>query len=109
MEYLERLLANSDVVPAVNQIELHPYVHLHPPFSTLQLIIHSHFSSCTQEDIVEFCRSKGIIVTAYSPLGSNDSPLHTNPIVIRLAEKYKVQPSNILISLQANKPGVSGT
>jgi len=24
-EYLECLLANSDTVPAVNQIELHPY------------------------------------------------------------------------------------
>ena len=25
-EYLERLLANSEVVPATNQIESHPYV-----------------------------------------------------------------------------------
>ncbi|KAF8183116.1 NADP-dependent oxidoreductase domain-containing protein [Pholiota molesta] len=86
VEYLERLLANSEVVPAVNQIELHP--------------------CCTQEEIVDFCRSKGIVVTAYSPLGSNDSPLLTNPVVKKLAEKYNVQPSNILVSLQANKPGV---
>ncbi|KAF8960310.1 Aldo/keto reductase [Flammula alnicola] len=87
VEYLERLVANSEIIPAVNQIELHP--------------------ACIQEDIVDFCRSKGIVVTAYSPLGSNDSPLLTNPIVTKLAEKYKVQPTNILISLQANKPGVT--
>jgi len=87
VEYLERLLANSEIVPATNQIESHP--------------------SCPQEDIIAFCRSKGIIVTAYSPLGSNDSPLLSNPVVAKLAEKYKVQPSNILISLQANKPGVT--
>ncbi|KJA25642.1 hypothetical protein HYPSUDRAFT_134729 [Hypholoma sublateritium FD-334 SS-4] len=86
-EYLERLLANSEVIPATNQIESHP--------------------SCPQEDIIEFCRSKGIIVTAYSPLGSNNSPLLANPVVTTLAEKYKVEPSNILISLQANKPGVT--
>lgn len=66
------------------------------------------FRSCPQEDIIEFCRSKGIIVTAYSPLGSNDSPLLANPVVAKLAEKYQVQPSNILISLQANKSGVTG-
>ncbi|KAF9445808.1 Aldo/keto reductase [Macrolepiota fuliginosa MF-IS2] len=87
LKFLTRLLENSDTVPAVNQIELHP--------------------SCPQEELVNFCRSKGIVVTAYSPLGSDNSPLLTNPIVIRLAEKYKVQPANILISLQANRPGVS--
>ncbi|KAF9484998.1 Aldo/keto reductase [Pholiota conissans] len=87
VEYLERLIANSEVVPAVNQIELHP--------------------CCTQQEIVDFCRSKGIVLTAYSPLGSNDSPLLTNPLVTKLAEKYSVQPANILISLQANKSGVT--
>lgn len=64
--------------------------------------------SCTQEELVDFCRSKGIVVTAYSPLGSDNSPLLSNPIVVKLASKYNVQPANILISLQANKPGVNG-
>lgn len=62
-----------------------------------------------QEDVVKFDRSKGIAVTAYSPLGSSDSPLLSNPIVTKLAEKYDVGPANILISLQANRPGVAGT
>jgi glycerol 2-dehydrogenase (NADP+) len=65
------------------------------------------FRSCPQEEVVEFCRSKGIIVTAYSPLGSNDSPLSKNPVVLKLAEKHNVQPANILVSLQANRPGVN--
>ncbi|KAH7906995.1 NADP-dependent oxidoreductase domain-containing protein [Hygrophoropsis aurantiaca] len=85
VEYLERLLKVARVVPAVNQIELHP--------------------SCPQDDVVEFCLKKGIILTAYSPLGSDNSPLLKNPVVNKIAEKYSVQPANILISLHANKPG----
>ncbi|PPR07471.1 hypothetical protein CVT26_013441 [Gymnopilus dilepis] len=87
LPWLKRLLENTDVVPAVNQIELHP--------------------SCTQEELVNFCREKGIVVTAYSPLGSNDSPLMKHPIVTKIAEKHNVSPANVLISLQANKPGVN--
>lgn len=87
VKFLDRLLEVATVVPAVNQIELHP--------------------SCPQEDVVEYCRQKGIIVTSYSPLGSDGSPLQENPIVKKIAEKHGVQSANILISLQANRPGVN--
>lgn len=86
IEFLERLLKVAKVIPAVNQIELHP--------------------SCPQLELVEYCTSKGILVTAYSPLGSDGSPLQKNPVVVKLAEKYKVQPANILVSLQANRDNV---
>lgn len=52
---LERLLKSAEVVPAANQIELHPL--------------------CPQTETVEFCQSKGILPQAYSPLGSTDSPM----------------------------------
>jgi glycerol 2-dehydrogenase (NADP+) len=87
VEFLERLLAAAEVVPAVNQIEIHP--------------------SCPSEDVVAFCRAKGIAVTAYSPLGSDNSPLLTNAVVVKLAEKHGVSPANVLISLQANREGVT--
>ncbi|KAF5368863.1 hypothetical protein D9758_002875 [Tetrapyrgos nigripes] len=87
VEYLQRLLDNSEVVPAVNQIELHP--------------------SCPQQAIVDFCTSKGIVVTAYSPLGSDGSPLLKNPVVNKIAEKHNVSPAIVLISLQANRPNVN--
>ncbi|KAF9004813.1 Aldo keto reductase [Cyathus striatus] len=84
VEYLERLLKVVEVVPAVNQIELHP--------------------SCPQQDVVDYCRERGIVVTAYSPLGSDNSPLLQNDVVNKIAKKYNVTPANILISLQANRP-----
>lgn len=48
-DHLERLVSASDVVPAVNQIEVHP---------TFQ-----------QLDVQAACRKLGIAVEAYSPLG----------------------------------------
>ena len=74
---LERLLENSNIPPAVNQIEVHTYF--------------------TQTNLVNFCQSKGVHVTAYSPLGSldreeatSDDPniLH-DPTMEKLASQYK--------------------
>jgi hypothetical protein len=75
--------------------------------SLVVFLISPYARSCPQEDVVEYCRQKGIIVTAYSPLGSDGSPLQKNPIVTKIAEKHNVQPANILVSLQANRPGVT--
>jgi len=46
--HLEELLASSGVVPAVNQVELSPFL--------------------AQKPLIEFCRRHGIAVEAYSPL-----------------------------------------
>jgi diketogulonate reductase-like aldo/keto reductase len=50
---LEDLLSKISVVPAVNQIEAHPYLQ--------------------QPDLLRFCQDKHIIVEAYSPLGNNQT------------------------------------
>ncbi|KAI0717030.1 Aldo/keto reductase [Earliella scabrosa] len=85
--FLRELLKIATVVPAVNQIESHP--------------------RGMQEDIVEECRKHGIVVTAYSPLGSDKAPLMENDTVKRIAEQHNVSPANVLISLHANRPGVN--
>ncbi|KAF8709396.1 Aldo/kereductase family, partial [Rhizoctonia solani] len=84
VEFLQRLLKEAKFVPAVNQIELHP-----------------------QTDVIELCREEGIALTAYSPLGSDNSPLLTDPAVTKIAEAHGVHPARILVSLWANTNGVA--
>ncbi len=67
------------------------------------------YSSCTQSDVIEFCASKGIAITAYSPLGSEKYPLLESDVVKKIADKYSVSPVTVLLSLWANKPNISGS
>lgn len=76
--YLEKLLAETDIVPAANQIENHPLL--------------------PQQEIVDFCKGKGIHVTAYSPLGSTGSPLFKEKSILEVAEKHGVGAGTVLLS-----------
>lgn len=76
--YLQELLKSAKIVPAVNQIENHPLL--------------------PQQDIVDFCKEKGILVQAYSPLGSTDSPLWTEADVKKVADSKGVSLGCVLIS-----------
>jgi glycerol 2-dehydrogenase (NADP+) len=78
VKYLEELLARAFVVPAVNQIENHPLL--------------------PQQDVSDFCKAKGIHITAYSPLGSTGSPLLRLPAVEQIAAKHGVSPASVLLS-----------
>jgi len=80
---LHDLLTYAKIKPAMNQIELHPYN--------------------SQTELVAYCKSKKIAVTAYSPMGSpgtasSDKPkLMDDEVVQKLAKKYDKSPSQILI------------
>ena len=47
-------MSQSQLVPAVNQVELHPFIYEQ------------------QKDLLAFCKEKGIVVEAYSPLARSD-------------------------------------
>lgn len=76
--YLEELLPQVKVVPAANQIENHP--------------------SLPQQEIVDYCKEKGIIITAYSPLGSTGSPLFSAPAIVEVSKRKGVSPATVLLS-----------
>ena len=66
IRHLTELLAETATVPAVNQVEFHPYLY--------------------QRDLLDFCAAKGIVTEAYSPL-TKGARLH-DPKLVALAKKY---------------------
>ena len=75
MEHLMRVLACAQVVPAVNQIECHPYLTLKP--------------------LRTFCNNLSIEVTAWSPLGRGN--VLNDPLIVDLAKKYGKTPAQIVL------------
>ncbi|KAG5638581.1 hypothetical protein H0H81_011801 [Sphagnurus paluster] len=74
---LEEILATAEIVPVVNQLELHVY---NP-----------------QHKLIEYLKSKNIVPQAYSPLGSTNSPLLTDETVLEIAKKHSLDASDVLI------------
>lgn len=89
---IEQLIAITGRVPEMNQVEMHPYLQ--------------------QPELVEYCQSKNIHMTAYSPLGSNDRPsrykdlgpvLLEDKVVVQMAEDKGVTPAQILIAFAVHR------
>ena len=74
--HIERLIAETGVVPAVNQIELHPYF--------------------TNDAVHETCKRYGIAVEAHSPLGHRGAPLQDQTIR-QIAETHGKSPAQIIL------------
>lgn len=84
---LKELFSVGGQLPEMNQIELHPYL--------------------PQDSLVAFCKQNGLLVTAYSPLGSPDSraekhagdpKLLEDPTVNAIAENYGATVGQVLIA-----------
>ncbi len=75
--HLERILQECDVVPAINQVEVHPLF--------------------TQKPLIDYCKKQGIVVQAYTPLARNDERLRKVRAITEVAEKYAKTPSQIIL------------
>ncbi|KAJ3115582.1 hypothetical protein HDU96_000406 [Phlyctochytrium bullatum] len=82
---LKELLAEARIKPAVNQVELHPYL--------------------PQHDLLEFSAKHNIHLTAYSPLGSGQAEpnLLKDEVVTEIAKKNGKTPAQVLISWAAQR------
>ena len=73
--HLEELLDNTDIVPAINQVELHVFLQ--------------------QKELQAYCAEKGIVIEAYSPLahgkGLDDAAL------VEIGKKYLKSPAQIML------------
>ncbi|HEY4459651.1 MAG TPA: aldo/keto reductase [Pseudonocardiaceae bacterium] len=75
-DHLRRLLDNSEVVPAVNQIELHPFL--------------------VQEELRKVDAELGIATEAWSPLAKGGELLG-NPVVTAIAERLGRTPAQVVL------------
>lgn len=84
---LKELLRDTEQVPEMNQVELHPFLQ--------------------QAGLLEFCRENNIHVTGFSPLGSgdrhpkmkaaNEPSLLQHPKIIEIAERRNASPAQVII------------
>lgn len=85
---LEDLLKQCEIPPAVNQVEIHP--------------------SLPQEELLAYCKSKGILLVAYSPLGNpgyRNGVVKTveDPVVLDIAKKYNKTSVQVVLNWGVNR------
>ncbi len=73
--HIEALRETARVMPMINQLELHV--------------------GYMQQEAVAYCKARGILVQAWSPLGRR--ALLAEPVVLDMAAKYKVTPAQLLL------------
>jgi 2,5-diketo-D-gluconate reductase A len=76
-EGLQRIIDETGVVPAINQVELHPFFN--------------------QAELREFNAAKGILTQAWSPLGQGGELLE-HPAVAEIAAKHNATPAQVVIA-----------
>ncbi|WP_066191815.1 aldo/keto reductase [Gracilibacillus timonensis] len=76
--HLEELLKETKIVPAVNQVELHPQLQ--------------------QKEVRAFGEAHQILTEAWAPLGK--ARYFDHPVLTELAEKYDKKPSQIIVRWQ---------
>lgn len=82
-EQIDRILAHCTIPPVTNQVEIHPYFY--------------------NEKLVDFCKSRNILVTGYSPLRNpekhnfNEPPLLHDPKIMEIACRYNKSVAQVIL------------
>jgi len=71
------LLRSTKIVPAINQVELHPHLSLQP--------------------LTAYCEKLGIAVEAWSPLGGDGGKLLNDPVLQKIAEKHGKSTARVIL------------
>ncbi|HUI32274.1 MAG TPA: aldo/keto reductase [Dysgonamonadaceae bacterium] len=75
--HLQEIIDLKSLVPAVNQIELHPYL--------------------SQKPLVKFCKQHDIKVESWSPLCANKNNLLQEKSLKEIGEKYSKTPAQVIL------------
>ena len=86
-EQIEAILRVARIKPAVLQIESHPFL--------------------AQKPLLDFCQTHGIVVTAYSPLGSGAAmqghPIPSHPVLREIGARHDVTAAQVAIAWQLKR------
>ncbi|GBM33253.1 Aldo-keto reductase family 1 member B10 [Araneus ventricosus] len=90
-EQIKSILSICRIKPTVLQVECHPYLN--------------------QNELIEFCASHEIAVTAYSPLGApgrswakpDEPSVMDDPRIKEIAEKHNKSPAQVLLRFNAQR------
>lgn len=77
IRHLKKLREATGEYPAINQIELHPYLYVE------------------QKELLEFCRRQDIAVEGYSPLA--EGQVLDDPVLRTMAEDHGTSPARIVL------------
>lgn len=88
---LSALIEKSEIIPAVNQVESHPFL--------------------MQNELIQWCKQNNIVVTAYSPLGSGDRSYKSddepnligNEVIKSIAQKNNISEAQVLLAWQMQR------
>lgn len=85
---LEDLLSKCSIPPAVNQVEIN--------------------NAFPQEELLAYCKSKNIFLTAYSPLGNPGyrkgvRATLEDPVILDIAKKYNKTPVQVVLNWGVNR------
>jgi methylglyoxal/glyoxal reductase len=75
--HIEELMGYCKVIPAINQLELHPYIY------------------GDRLDTLAMCRKHNIVPEAYSPLTKGQKL--KDPVLVKMASKYNKNPAHLLL------------
>ena len=76
---LQEVADAARIKPAVLQVESHPYLQ--------------------QSDLLDYCKSHGIVLQAFAPLGHNMTPkLIDDPVITAIARRVNKTPSQVLLA-----------
>ena len=82
-QHLEMLEAEAEIMPMVNQFECHPYL--------------------SQEMLIETSRKYGMVCEAYSPLGGQNGPVLSDPVICKLAREKGCTAAQIVLQWNVHR------
>ncbi|MBO4889049.1 MAG: aldo/keto reductase [Firmicutes bacterium] len=77
VEKIQEILDQCEIVPAVMQVECHPYY--------------------PAEAVKPFCDEKGIRLQSWFPLGHGNREMFVEPVLVKIAEKYQKSTAQVIL------------